>query len=428
MIALLLAALAGGPVEGPDPAGHTEGAELEHARPGGRFSHYQFGYVDIGYFVPFGDGVAYDHDRMNDVLGPGPDQAYLKVPWVFYGDPWANTINSQGDSADLGGDRSNIPRYDPIDSNGRPGFLVNRFSHGLAVDRGDRLGLRARLNFEPRSGLLGHAGDLIEVDTVYVVWRPLQNADLKLYAGRLESGFGREYRYRHASARVGITPSIVSRYLVGLQTGVRARGTFRRWLGYSAAITNGGSTTEKFGHLSNDLDDNGVPTGTVRVGVLTRRPVRLELGVSGQLGPQDAQPHPGILAWQVGVDGRLDAGPLVVQVEGVISHQPGDPDLPRSIERLDARGGYVDTQLWVRPELALIGRVDWRDADLLAWPNLYISNVLRVTGGASVHLNQDVAIKAEYLHLAELMQGTSIVDDVFTTSLVFSYETRQMEL
>jgi hypothetical protein len=335
-------------------------------------------------------------------------------------------VNSQGDSADLGLGITSLDRYDPIASGGRPTFLVNRFSHGIGVDRGEQLGLRARLNFEPRSGNLGRPGDLISVDTVYLVWRPLKHADLKLYAGRLESGFGREYRYRHAPARVGITPSIVSRYLVGLQTGIRARGTYRRWLGYSVALTNGGTTTERFGHLSNDLDTNGVPTATVRIGALTRRPVRLEVGVSGQIGPQDGQPDPTIVGWQVGVDGRLDSGPLVVQVEGVISHQPGSEDT--TIERLDARGGYIETQLWARPELAFLGRVDWRDAELLADPNLYVSDVLRVTGGASVHVGHDLAIKAEYLHLAELRPGTSILDDVFTTSLVFGYETKRMEL
>ncbi|MCB9674807.1 MAG: hypothetical protein H6737_06795 [Alphaproteobacteria bacterium] len=392
----------------------------------GGFALQQEGYLDVGWFDAQGDGVSYEWDVRNRVLGEGPNGAFTEVPRAYFGDPWANMVNSQGSSADLGLGRTGLPRFDPIQSHGNPTFLVNRFHHEIAVDQGEQLGVRAGLNVEPRSGFLGSPGDVIAVDTAYVVWRPMRDSDLKLYAGRLESGFGREYRYRHASARMGITPSIVARYLIGLQTGLRVRGTYRRWLGYSVAVTNGSSTTEEFGHLNNDLDVNGIPTGTVRVGALMRRPVRLEVGASGQVGPQDGQPDPGVIGWQVGVDGRLDAGRLTVEVEGVISHQPGDGS-PKS-ERLDARGGYVTVEVRPIVQLGVYGRVDWRDADLVAWPNLYVSNVLRLTGGAHVDLSRAIAVKAEYLHLAELMAGTSIRDDVLTTSLVFRYETRKMEL
>ncbi|MCB9670574.1 MAG: hypothetical protein H6736_08965 [Alphaproteobacteria bacterium] len=384
------------------------------------------GYVDVGWFDAAGDGVAYARDVAHRVLGPGPDGRYLEAPWVFYGDPWANAVNSQGDSADLGLDRTNVDRYDGIASAGRSSFLLNRVHLGVGVDRGERLGARAGVNLQPRTGRLGRAGDMVAVDTAYVVWRPLESSDLKVYAGRMESGFGREYRYRHAPVRVGVTPSIVSRYLMGLQTGVRVRGTHRRWLGYSLALTNGGTITEGFGHLSGDSDRNGVPTTTARLGVLARRPVRFEAGVSGQVGPQDAQPDPTVVGYQVGADARLDAGMLGVEAEAVVSHQPGDGT--QHTERLDAHGGYLDVQLRPKPRVVLHARVDWRDAELLAYPNLYVSNVVRLTGGARVDLDRHLCVKVEYLHLAEVGPGTRIADDVATASLVFDFETRHLEL
>lgn len=387
----------------------------------------QEGYFDAGWFDAQGDGVAYARDVAHRTLGAGPDGRYVEVPWVYYGDPWANAVNSQGDVADLGLDRTAIPRFDPIQSGGRPTFLVSRVHHRIAVDRGDQLGLRFGVNLEPRTGTLGSPGDVLSIDTAYLVWRPFEESDLKLYIGRLESGFGREYRYRHASTRIGITPSILSRYLVGLQTGVRVRGTVRRWLGYSLAITNGGTVREEFGHLANDLDANGVPTATARVGVLVRRPVRLEVGVSGQGGPQDGQPSAQRLGWQVGVDAHLDAGRLSVDAEGMIARAPGDPVDPK-VERLDARGAVGTVQVRPIPSVIPYARVDWRDAELLAWPNLYVSDVLRVTAGTQVDVGRSVSLKAEYLHLEELAPGTDLRDDVFTTSVVFRYETRRMEL
>src|SRR5262245_26861779 len=71
------------------------------------------GYGDVGLFKAAGDGVAYTRDFRSSMF---PGEA---TPWVFWGDPWANPINSQGDSADLGLDRTNIPRFDPIQSKGR---------------------------------------------------------------------------------------------------------------------------------------------------------------------------------------------------------------------------------------------------------------------------------------------------------------------
>lgn len=403
----------------------------EHTPPKTVF--WQVGYLDMGWFDAQGDGVAYERDVAHRLLGQGPDGRFADSPWVYYGDPWANMVNSQGDSADLGIDRTNVDRFDPIASGGRPTFLVNRFHHGFMLQRG-KIGVRVRANLEPRSGQLGRLGDVLALDTAYLRWTPFDNHDVTIYAGRIESSFGWEYRYRHAPSRFGITPSIVSRYIVGQQTGVRLRHTLWRWFNYSVAVTNGSSTSERFGHFNNDLDVNGVPTATVRLGGVLKRPIRLEGGVSGQVGAQDGQPDPTHTMWQVGLDVRLDVDELSVAAEGIITRRPGGEGVADS---LDARGGYVEVDYRLHPRFGAYARVDWRDAEFQSGPNLYVSNVMRYTAGARVELDDDVILKAEYLHLDEMPyrasrdlpaeRGTEIRDDVFTTSLVFRYRSKRRE-
>ena len=89
------------------------------------------GYLDVGVFKAFGDGVSYVFDN-----GKKLRPQFADVPWVFVGDPWANAINAQGESADLGLDRTNIPRFDPIRSGGRPSFIINTANLGLVGSLG----------------------------------------------------------------------------------------------------------------------------------------------------------------------------------------------------------------------------------------------------------------------------------------------------
>src|SRR5207247_298577 len=90
------------------------------------------GYSDIGLFKATGDGVAYVRDFGGQMF---PGEA---APWVFWGDPWSNMINSQGDSADLGLDRTVIPRFDPIQSHGHLSFIINTVDIGFVATLGSK--------------------------------------------------------------------------------------------------------------------------------------------------------------------------------------------------------------------------------------------------------------------------------------------------
>jgi hypothetical protein len=65
-------------------------------------------------------------------------------------------------------------------------------------------------------------------------------------------------------------------------------------------------------------------------------------------------------------------------------------------------------------------RVDYRNAALFVAPNLYLSDLLRITGAVRLDISWNVIAKVEYLRLQEL-SGPEIDDDVFTSSLIFRF-------
>lgn len=375
-------------------------------------------YADIGFFKTLGDGVAYVRD-----VGHAAHPELSRFPWVFLGDPWANAVNSQGDSADLGLDRTNIPRFDPIRSGGAATFLVNMVNLTLAASLGDKLFVETSINFEPRQGTLGSPGDFLWIDLAYVEWIPSPDLDLHVFAGLFESTFGIEYRRRKAPDRFGITPSIISRYTTGNPLGVKVRGSFFSGaLTYNFAVTNGGMMTERFGHFHNELDRNDFKTLSGRVS-FTRTyqgevPVSFDVGFSGVFGAQDLQLNDGVNQWQFGADLRLDVADFSLRAEWLRSVAQGSG--ASGAPTLNATGMYGELA-WQAFSWAGIGvRVDWRSAMLWAQPNFYLSNVMRFTGSLRFDLWWNVILKIEYLHIREL-NPPELPDDVFTTSLVFRY-------
>lgn len=381
----------------------------------GEVSLRLMGYLDAGFFKASGDGVAYALDA-----GKRLHPEFKDVPWVFVGDPWANPVNSQGDSADLGLDRTNITRWDPIRSGGRPTFLLNMVNVGLVASLGQEFLFETSLNFEPRNGLLGAAGDFIDLDLAYLEWVPFESVDVHFFVGKFEPTFGLEYRQRKASDRYNITPSLIARYTVGPQVGVKARGSFfEQALNWNVAVTNGSSSTERFAHFTNEVDANAGKTLSGRVGYQLPIGAFLEVGVSGAYGPQDLQPSDKQVHWQLGADAKLMVGDLTLRGEYLrsVAEGGGLAEAPM----LDAEGFYVDGSYQILPWIGAYARVDYRKALLLADTNMYVSNVGRVTGGVRFDINFHVALKVEYLHLATFGGDPDLDDDVFTSSAVFKF-------
>ncbi|MCC6807536.1 MAG: hypothetical protein IT381_08935 [Deltaproteobacteria bacterium] len=370
-------------------------------------------YMDVGFFKAFGDGVAYVRDVGN---ASAPNE---EAPWVFRGDPWANAVNSQGDSADLGLDRTTIPRADPIRSRGRPTFILNMVNIGIVATVGESLLFETTLNFEPRQGTLGSPGDWFEVALAYVEWIPFKTVDLHIFAGKFESVFGIEYRTRTAPDRFNVTPSLAGRYTMGTPLGLKIRGSLGKGVfSYAAALTNGSMFTERFGHFFDEIDSNVPKTGTMRLACKLPIPFFLEFGASGSIGAQDHQPSNTAKQWAVGADLKISVEGFTFRGEYMHVVTEGGGATEAAALRADA--WYAEASYQILEWLGVFARLDHRRARLFTPPNLYLSDVMRVTGTVRFDVSFNLFLKLEYMRLISVT-GPELDDDVITSSLVFRF-------
>ncbi|HVU51277.1 MAG TPA: hypothetical protein VHL80_11355, partial [Polyangia bacterium] len=373
------------------------------------------GYVDFGWFATEGNGSGVVEDVMHSYPGFGGYQ------WVFPGDLLAPAINSRGDVADLG-DLPGVVRDDAIHSQGAPGFIVNEVNLRLRATPTPNAIITTSVNFLPRTGSNFSLGDLFEVDLAQLEWLPGASQRTSIFVGKIDSVLGIEYRQRKADQRFGITPSLIARYTTGTALGLKVRSKLGAddWLTIAAAVTNGSNTIEPF-FFYNETDTNAAPTGSARLSVRLPLPVSLELGVSGSYGPQDRSTNVGQAMWFFGPDLILRAGPVDVLVQWLEGRSPGDPTEDVYALALHG-GGYVETHVMATGTLGLLGRIEYRSADITLPPErAYPSRTWRGTLGVRVVMDTWAVLKAEYLHNGEYGDLPTVSDDVLTTSLVLSY-------
>jgi hypothetical protein len=380
------------------------------------------GYVDFGFFAPGGDGTGVVQDLAPNRAFP----AETGYSWVFLGDLLAPAVNSRGEPADLGNLPGNIHYFDSIHSRGAPGFILNEVNLTLHAAVGENALATASVDFMPRSGLDFSLGDVFEVDLAQLEWMPTPSRRTSIFAGKMESVLGIEYRERKASQRFGITPSLIARYTTGTPLGVKFRSKLGDgdWLVIAGAITNGSSTIEMF-HFYDEIDSNAGKTASGRLAI---RPGRaLELGVSGEYGAQDHALDSENPLWFVGGDLQAHLGPLELKAEGLTGRGTGET---LAVYDFDHRtyglrlnfGGYLEGDLMVTPKLGVLGRAEMRDARVwLGTDRLYITKGWRATGGLRYVANEHVVVKAEYLHNGEYGGVPQIRDDVFTSSLILAF-------
>ena len=384
-----------------------------------------FGYIDFGFFVPQGDGAGWVQDIGNQEF----PEYEGKFGWVFVGDILATTVNSRGEAADLG-EAPGADRFDSINSDGAPGFIVNEVTLGVRAPLGPSFLLTTSVNFVPRTGSEFALGDFFNLDIAQVEWLLDDSGDFSIWAGKFDPVFGIEYKERRASNRFGITPSLIQRYTSGTQLGIKFRGKFfDDWLILAAAITNGSSTTEQF-HFYDEVDRNAGKTASGRLSV--RIPVGsvlgagfdghvLEIGGSGEFGSQDrARNNEGEL-WFVGVDLEYQAVDFSLKGQLMRGKAPG-LEIDDAWE-LDLNwSGYLEANYMVLPQLGLLVRGGVRDARVaLGTERLYLTKSWRVTGGLRFVVNDHITIKAEYLKNGEFGGIDEIDNDIFTSSAVFQY-------
>lgn len=382
------------------------------------------GYVDLGFFAPLGNnGVGWVRDVGNRQR---PDLD--RFAWTFLGDILGSPINSRGEAADLG-DGTAIDRFDSVDSDGAPGFIVNEVNLSIGYTLAEDALLRTSLNFMPRSATLDYAlGDFVEVDIAELEYVLTDDGQTSLFVGKMLPLFGVEYRDRKSDQRFGVTPSLIARYTTGPQLGAKLRSKlFDDWLILAAAVTNNSSVVEQF-DFYREIDRNTGKTLSGRLaasiplqGIPALEGDRVEIGVSGQWGAQDNDTRSDRELWLVGADLQYQSTNLTLTAEIMQGESPGSAD--EEVWALDlSPSGYLELDWQAHARLGFLLRADLRDAVVsLGTERVYVTHQARFTGGLRWLFNANIIAKAEYFHNQELGDMAQFNNDMFTSSLLLMY-------
>jgi hypothetical protein len=372
------------------------------------------GYVDFGFFAPNGNhGIGFVEDYSNKEF---PN--LHNYSWTFLGDILSTAVNSRGEVASLGSAVGlERPRFDSVNSDGAPGFIVNEVNLRLTYAMTDKAILRTSVNFVPRSGMDFALGDFIDVDQAEMEYVVTDSGNTSVFAGKIMPVFGIEYKERKSDQRFGITPSLIQRYTSGPQLGVKVRSKLLNdWF------------IEQF-HFQSEIDKNSGKTLNGRLALSI--PIgdflsalgghRLEIGASGEYGPQDwAVDNQGKI-WFLGVDLQYLSANFMIKAQGIRGHAPGSPD--GLAWHLDLHpSGYVEIDWQALGQLGFMGRAEMRDAFVaLGMTRAYLTKEMRFTGGVRFVFSPHIILKAEYLYNREFGGIAQFRNDIFTSSLVLGY-------
>jgi hypothetical protein len=125
--------------------------------------------------------------------------------------------------------------------------------------------------------------------------------------------------------------------------------------------------------------------------------------------------------WFVGVDAELAMPRVDVKAQWLKGKAPGDETT--MTYTLDLKqGGYIEADVLVTPLIGVLGRAEFRDADMnLGLERIYVTRNWRATGGVRLSISPNATIKAEFSHNGEYGGTPSIPDDVVTTSAVMAF-------
>lgn len=384
------------------------------------------GYVDVGFAAAEGDGTSF----------PAGD---VRLPADYGVDPFAPAVNTRGDVAsnDPHGRFTNgfLPRS--VGIGGRPSFLLNTAAFAMRYQPAAAPVMAfARVHLLPRFGGDGH-GDAtsIWVEQAFGRLAPLPDHEVFVSVGKFDPVFGIEYLETQSPFRTGVTPSLLARYTSGTVLGVKA---FARaqiapvWsaLSLNAAATNAPPFVEALQPADASL--TGAPVVSTRAGYELNLPgAQLRLGASGLRGPRNDQRDRGATMTMWGADARLTvlglslAGEFVHVDEdaGAAPKQTGMGDAALSSE-FHARGFWAQAAYAFRLDLGAFrvltpyGRYERRRAWFEGFRTMLVD---RVTVGMRADFWDVLAVKVEALLNGEIEGAPPVDNDVFTSSVVFSW-------
>ena len=263
---------------------------------------------------------------------------------------------------------------------------------------------------------------------------PFDSQELALAAGKFDSVFGIEYLDNQANIRTGVTPSLVARYTTGQSIGAKLFyriqiQPLQSAVSVNVSATNSGNFVESL--QPPDASLTGEPVGAGRLGYELNTPgIQIKLGASGLVGPRNDQAYQAAHQKAYGFDARVAVAGVYLNAEYVhVDEGEGGPkttslgNFPIS-SAFGVRGGYVQLayalpfSLGALHKLTVYGRYDRRHAWFEGFTPITVD---RFTGGVRLDLWEAIILKAEYLDNRELAGAPTVANNVFTSSLVYSW-------
>ena len=147
---------------------------------------------------------------------------------------------------------------------------------------------------------------------------------------------------------------------------------------------------------------------------------RLELGLSGEWGPQDRATNVDGKIWFAGVDLQMLGANYAIKAQVMRGKAPGR--YPEAWGLDLNTSGYVEGNWQVLPIVGVLARAEIRDAIVtFGLDRLYLTKQARFTGGLRAVINPHMMVKLEYLHNREYGGIREFRNDVFTSSLVLAF-------
>jgi hypothetical protein len=381
------------------------------------------GYVDVGFAKAQGNGTSF---------APG-DQS---VPADYGVDTFAPAVNARGDVASTNSNGRFVNGFLPRSAGigGNASFLLNTLDVDLKYAPATApLMVFSRVQFLPR--FTGSGDDTrVYVEQAFGRLVPFESQELAISAGKFDSVFGIEYLDNQANIRTGVTPSLVARYTTGQSIGAKLFyriqiEPLQSAVSLNLAATNSGNFVEAL--QPPDASLTGEPVGSGRLGYeLNTRGIQAKLGASGMLGPRNDQPEQAAHQKAYGFDARVAVAGVYLNAEYVhVDEAEGGPkttsqgNFPIS-SAFNARGGYVQLayalpfSVGALRKLTVYGRYDRRHAWFEGFTPITVD---RFTAGLRLDLWEAIILKAEYLDNRELAGAPTVANNVFTSSLVYSW-------
>jgi hypothetical protein len=381
------------------------------------------GYVDVGFAKAQGNGTSFAPN----------DQS---VPADYGVDTFAPAVNSRGDVASTNSNGRFVNGFLPrsVGIGGNASFLLNTLDVDFKyTPPATPLMVFSRVQFLPR--FTGSGDDTrVYVEQAFGRLVPFDGQELAVSVGKFDSVFGIEYLDNEANIRTGVTPSLVARYTTGQSIGAKLFyrlqiEPLQSAVSLNVAATNSGNFVESL--QPPDASLSGEPVGAGRLGYeLNTRGIQAKLGASGMIGPRNDQPQQGAHQKTYGFDARVAVAGVYLNAEYVhIDEGEGGPkttslgNFPIS-STFSARGGYLQLAyalpiaIGALRKLTVYGRYDRRHAWFEGFTPITVD---RFTGGLRADLWEAILLKVEYLDNRELAGAPTVANNVFTSSLVYSW-------